>query len=235
MNIDYAERAAYNIDNLFDSEIRALQTSTDFRKRVLNSYRNIYGSNSEKESHLQWILELEKNNLPNNKNGAIRHIFQATEIEVQSSENIVRVIDKDLIKIIGLDNSQLFKLNPFDFEQLIMDIFIKIHGCEDVIKTKQTRDGGVDIIGFFRDPFGEKNKIIVGCKCHKKDKLVSLESIRALSTVQLIQKAPLALYATTGRFSRNIDKFIENVLPIGGMKVADSNKILRWIGKKDSF
>lgn len=232
MNLDYAERAALNIHNLFDSEIEVLRNNSDFRKRVIFHFRRINGINSDKEKFIQWILYLEDHG--NFFKSVINEelIYKANKFEEKASEKIVRLIDKDLINIIGANNSHLFKIDPFEFEQLMMDIMIKIHGCEDIIKTKKTRDGGVDLIGLFKDPFGEDSKIIVGCKRHKENKLVNLDSIRALSTVQLIHKAPLALYATTGRFSKNIDNFIYNILPIGGMKIADSKKILEWIMRK---
>lgn len=104
----------------------------------------------------------------------------------------------EIAESLKFDYERIQLLSPRKVELLIADVF-RNYGYK-VIVTKQTRDGGADIILF--DNNGTKS--LVEVKRHKNK--LGVEFVRKLLGVQLIRNVSYARLITTGQFSKSAEK-----------------------------
>lgn len=134
----------------------------------------------------------------------------------------------ELIIAANNDPAILYDLDPRKFEELIAHIF-SLHGFS-VQLTKQTRDGGRDIIAI-RSDLGIRSKYIIECKRYAPNNLVSVELVRALYGVQMQEGANKAILATTSRFTQDARSFAtaKNTTE-WSMDLKDFEGIRQWVG-----
>lgn len=122
----------------------------------------------------------------------------------------------------------LYDLNPRKFEELIAHIF-SLHGFR-VELTKQTRDGGRDIIAI-RSDLEIKSKYIIECKRYAPNKSVGVGLVRNLYGVQIQEDANKSVLATTSRFTQDARSFATSKTATEwSMALKDFEDIRKWIG-----
>jgi len=112
----------------------------------------------------------------------------------------------DMIQEISRNPDNLYQIDPRKLEELIAHIFSR-HGFS-VELTKQTRDGGRDIIAI-RSDLGIRSKYIIECKRYSHDNPVRVDLVRNLYGVQMQEGANKSVLATTSYFTPDAKKFSE--------------------------
>ncbi len=96
-------------------------------------------------------------------------------------------------------------MSPRDFEIYISDYFASL-GYETIL-TKQTRDGGFDMILSSKYPV--ELKILVECKKWSEQNKVDIGVIRSLYGVHSSEKVNKSIVVTTSRFTKDAIEFAE--------------------------
>lgn len=133
----------------------------------------------------------------------------------------------ELISEVNKKPEILYSLPPRKFEELIAHIF-SLHGFS-VQLTKQTRDGGRDIIAI-RSDLGIRSKYIIECKRYAPNNPVTVELVRALYGVQMQEGANKSVLATTSRFTPSAQDFATaKSTTEWSMDLKDFNDIRQWV------
>jgi len=112
---------------------------------------------------------------------------------------------KTVISDIYQSNVKLYSLTGREFEQVIAELLS--HQGFDVELTKQTRDGGFDIIALKHvSPNLNPIKYLVECKRNGPHRPVGVEVIRSFKDVILTQGANKGIIATTAYFTSDAIK-----------------------------
>lgn len=123
-----------------------------------------------------------------------------TEQKVES-RTIIEVsacVWTEIIRRCSKDPDSLFSLTPREFEGLIAEIF-RGFGF-DVELTKQTRDGGRDVIAVSHRVVSVK--YLLECKRYARDKTVGIACVQRLHGVTLSEGATKGVLVTTSRFTQ---------------------------------
>lgn len=122
----------------------------------------------------------------------------------------------------------LFDAAPRAFEEMVAYIFEK-HGFQ-VELTKQTRDGGRDLVALRTDELGVPVKYLIECKRYARDRSVGVEIVRSLFGVQQAEGANKALIVTTSSFSADARAFSQRQNTTAMlMTLVDFHELRRWI------
>ncbi len=153
--------------------------------------------------------------------------------EIYSAEDLIAFYKSIPELINGLKSCPdlLRDITPREFEEIVAEIF-KSKGF-DVELTKQTRDGGKDIIAIHTDGLGIKNKYFIECKRHAEDNTIGVDIIRSLQGVKNTKDGPnKTIIATTSFFSPDAKKFVEyESASKWDMTLADYNDIVKWLNE----
>jgi len=130
-----------------------------------------------------------------------------------------------LIKDIANDNDLLYGISSREFEEIIERIF-QDEGFETEL-TKQTRDGGRDIVAT-KYEMGQPIVFYVECKKYGKKNTVGVNIVRSLYGVQCSDRVNKAILVTTGHVTSGARKFVEdqNVL-MGLIDVDDIHRLIK--------
>jgi len=136
----------------------------------------------------------------------------------------LRTLNREIAEYFTKHPERLHELTPRKFEELIAAI-LRAMGC-DVQLTKQTRDGGRDILAAFRTHVGEL-LTIVECKKYRANRPVGLGLVeRFLYTIGR-DKASCGLMVTTSYFSPDVQALArENRFRL---KTRDFTGIHAWV------
>ncbi|MEZ5358860.1 MAG: restriction endonuclease [Candidatus Zixiibacteriota bacterium] len=133
----------------------------------------------------------------------LNDLMDASKIPHDLPSNVVRVlgpINDELIKYLAKHPERMYSISPRKFEYLVAEI-LRDMGAEVEI-TKETRDGGRDILAAIATPIG-KLLTIVECKRLSPERKIGLDvAERFLWTIDNKDKASCGLIATTSYFSR---------------------------------
>lgn len=133
----------------------------------------------------------------------------------------------DMIAELAKNPQHLYQISPRNFEEIIAHIFSR-NGFS-VELTKQSRDGGRDIIAVKSD-LGIPSKYLIECKRYAHDNPVSVELVRSLYGVQMQEGANKSVLATTSRFTMDAKKFAEATNTTQwAMALRDFNDICKWL------
>lgn len=133
----------------------------------------------------------------------------------------------NMVTELAKNPQQLYQITPRDFEEIIAHIFSR-NGFQ-VELTKQSRDGGRDIIAIKSD-LGIPSKYIIECKRYSYDNPVSVELVRSLYGVQMQEGANKSVLATTSRFTSDAQKFaVATNTTQWGMALKDFDDICNWL------
>lgn len=103
-----------------------------------------------------------------------------------------------IIAEIYKDNRRLLQVTPREFEELIAELLIKKGYQVDL--TKQTRDGGYDLLALSFDN-GMPLKYLVECKRNARNRPVGISVVRSFCDTIHEQKANKGIIVTTSTFS----------------------------------
>ena len=127
------------------------------------------------------------------------------------------------------DPEKLYNVNDRDFEVLVADVF-KGLGYE-VKLTKQTRDGGYDVIAT-KCIDGLTYMIIIECKHFRPNHKVNVSLIRQLSAVRDDNKANKALLVTSSFFTRDAQEYANGNNSL--IELIDVNQLIELIKKAEN-
>lgn len=120
--------------------------------------------------------------------------------EVQQQLLVVQAITADLLKHLAREPRSVYQLPPRKFEELIAKL-LEDQGCE-VTLTKQTRDGGYDILG--RMTTGPAPLLFLAeCKRYAEGNPVGVEVVRSLYGVTEMQRVNFGMIVTSSSFTRD--------------------------------
>jgi restriction endonuclease Mrr len=109
------------------------------------------------------------------------------------------LVDQKLIEYFHENPQEMKKMDRRLFEELVAELY-RGFGYE-VELTKQTKDGGIDIIAIGREIV--EVKYLIQCKRPDPGNIVGVEPVRQLYCVKVREKATKAILATTARFSKD--------------------------------
>lgn len=147
--------------------------------------------------------------------------FQEEEID---EERLIEVVDntKLLIRSIYEDHDLLNVIEPRKFEEVVAELLYS-KGFE-VNLTKQTRDGGYDILALQKIS-GFPIKFLVECKRYKKN--IGIDIIRSFCDVIHHEQANKGIIFTTSYFSKDSQKRKNQMGTILDLK--NREDIIDWI------
>ena len=151
------------------------------------------------------------------------------DLETEYSQNTIigvsNQINLKLIEKLSKFPTELKTFNRRLFEELIAELF---HGFGyDVELTKQTRDGGRDIVAIKNNEIALK--YLIECKRPDPGNVVGIKPIRELYGVKSDEKASKAILATSTYFSKDALKFVERNK--WEMETKDYDGLQEWISQ----
>ncbi len=135
-------------------------------------------------------------------------------------------ISQAILEKIQKNPAYLYQLSPRQFEEFIAELFFR-HGFQ-VELTKQTRDGGKDIIAV-SSRLDIPVKYIVECKRYAYERKVSIEYVQRLLGVKVSESANKAILVTTSQFTRDAIAFANRHL--WDLALKDFSDLSSWIQK----
>lgn len=123
------------------------------------------------------------------------------------------------------DNPEyIYNLEPREFEELIAELFISA-GYEVTI-TKETRDGGKDLI-VTQHIMGKPVVIFVECKRYHSQNKVNVNVVRSLLGVITDDQVNKGMIVTSSFFTKDAQSFAERQGTL--IDLVDYNYIMEWI------
>ena len=135
-------------------------------------------------------------------------------------------VSRKLLESIAIKPELMYKLSPRKFEELVARL-LEDDGF-DVHLTSETRDGGRDIFASLHLPVG-KVLTLVECKKWSANKKVSVQPIRNLYGVLMLERATNAMLVTTSTFTKPAVNFVKSVQY--QMSLKDYDDIKMWLSK----
>lgn len=120
----------------------------------------------------------------------------------------------------GISEREIMKLSPFEFENFICALLLKI-GFKSANCTSRTNDGGKDIVAI--DAHGKL--VYVECKKYKRTAGIGRPYIQKLHSAMVHDKADYAIFVTTSYFNKNAIKYAKDI----NIQLIDMNGILQLI------
>jgi HJR/Mrr/RecB family endonuclease/GTPase SAR1 family protein len=117
---------------------------------------------------------------------------------------IIVTAGENLIHSLKQQPGDLRKLSPREFELLLADL-LKDSGW-DVEVTKQTRDGGSDILAYMNTSVG-RFLCLVEAKHYREDRKVGVDLVRALYGTLWHKQASSAMLVTSSSFTKDAKEF----------------------------
>lgn len=137
-------------------------------------------------------------------------IYPQNKVVVPPKEIIrdVTVIDNSLLRRAKNNPKVLFNFSPREFEEMVCELLDK-QGY-NVKLTKQTRDGGKDIIVVQKSVLGEFC-IYVECKKYDTSRPISVGLVRELYGTIMSDNATAGMIVTTSYFTKDAQEFTEQI------------------------
>lgn len=133
-------------------------------------------------------------------------IYSPNEIILPSREIItdIAVVDDSLLKRAKQDPRIMLSFSPREFEEMVCELLDK-QGYK-VKLTKQTRDGGKDIIVVQKSFLGDFC-IYVECKKYDISRPISVGLVRELYGTVMVDNATAGMIVTTSHFTRDAKEY----------------------------
>ena len=132
-------------------------------------------------------------------------------------------ITEELIRYLASHPQKLYEVEPEKFEDLVAAIF-RDRGYE-VIQTPRSRDGGRDLIAFYKEPFG-RILTLIECKRFAQHRRIGPALVRQLYGVVERERASHGILATTTFFTSGAQK-LELELQ-HRLSLRDYNDVIAW-------
>lgn len=140
---------------------------------------------------------------------------------------VISTFSPEVMKYLADNPNLLYEISDRDFERLIAEIFSR-NGYE-VHLTAQTRDGGKDIVAFYRDRLGLRTKYIVECKRYAWSNPVDISIVQRLEGVRHSLDAHKAILATTSRFTKPAIDWAKAERNVWSLELKDHADIVTWL------
>jgi restriction system protein len=132
-----------------------------------------------------------------------------------------------LIQEILGDPQRIYETRPREFEEIIRHVFLKHNFSVEL--TKQTRDGGRDIIAL-KHELGIPLKFIIECKRWARNRHVGVDVVRNLYGVHKQEGANKSIVVTTSSFTRDAKEFASKIHTTKwDMDLKDFNDVMVWL------
>jgi HJR/Mrr/RecB family endonuclease len=118
----------------------------------------------------------------------------------------------------------IYGIEPRLFEEVVAEVFKKFR--MEIMLTKRTRDGGMDIIAF-DDKQYTRNKYIIECKRYAPEKKVGLEIVQRLYGVKVSMNVTKALLVTSSYFTKDAIQFARQ--HFWELDLKDYNDVVGWL------
>jgi SNF2 family DNA or RNA helicase len=125
-----------------------------------------------------------------------------------------------------LSNTDFNLLSPLEFEHFIGELFTKMGYYAKV--TKQSNDGGIDVIAKLQTPTSI-DEVIIQCK-HKQDPMANVDIVKVrelLGVLSSNRKLAKAILVTNGKFTNGAKDFANN----NGIELIDGIKLKYYVEK----
>jgi hypothetical protein len=124
------------------------------------------------------------------------------------------------------DPEQLYQLSPRRLELLVSDLMATVFNCQVGI-TKQSRDGGKDIIGFDSD----RGPFLVEVKRYKKWRKVGIEIVRQLVGTMFFEGVHRGFVVSTSSFTAGARSISRSLKARHGwdLELKDFRDICTWL------
>jgi len=132
------------------------------------------------------------------------NIIVPTSGVIASISPIIVSAGHQLISVLQRQPSDLRKLSPREFEQLLADLLQDMGW--DVELTKQTRDGGADILAYLNTEVG-RLLCLVEAKHYREDRKIGIDLVRTLYGTLCDVKANSAMLVTSSSFTHDAKEF----------------------------
>lgn len=152
-------------------------------------------------------------------------LYEPTKIELLELPRIISIVNDKLISLLAREPGYLYRLSPRAFEEVVAEIFAR-QGFE-VHLTKQTRDGGKDIIALY-NKLGISTKYIIECKRYT-NKPIGIELVQRLAGVRHALSANKAILATTSRFTSPAMEWAKQEANLWSLDLKDYEDIVNWL------
>ena len=133
---------------------------------------------------------------------------------------------RDELVRLKLDPERLYKLSPRRLELLVRDLMFQVFDCKAQI-TKQTRDGGKDIICFDSNT-GPR---LVEVKRYKKERKIGIEIVRQMIGTMFVDGVHRGLVVSTSSFTAGARKLAQALKVRHGwdLDLKDFKDICTWL------
>jgi len=151
--------------------------------------------------------------------------FDIDEIQDDNS-SIIQVTDQINEKVIEYyytNPDELLKIDRLLFEKLIAELFDSFGYSVEL--TKQTRDGGKDIIAIKKDIV--EVKYLIECKRPDPHNKISIQIVKNLYATKVDEKATKGILATTAFFTKDARLFFDRHR--WELEPIDYNGIMEWL------
>jgi len=139
-------------------------------------------------------------------------------------KNVINVITRSLLDKVAFRPEILYEITPRQFEELVCELFER--KGYNVRLTKQTRDGGKDIIMLNNSILGDL-MIYAECKRYSPKHPVNVGLVRELYGTIEADRATAGIMVTTSYFSKDARRFQEKIK--GRMNLIDYSELMRQI------
>lgn len=139
-------------------------------------------------------------------------------------KNDINVITRSLLEKVASKPEILYEITPRQFEELVCELFER--KGYNVRLTRQTRDGGKDLIILSNSILGEL-MIYAECKRYSQKHPVNVGLVRELYGTIEADKATAGIMVTTSYFTKDARKFQEKIS--GRMNFIDYSELIRQI------
>ncbi len=139
-------------------------------------------------------------------------------------KNDISVITHSLLELVASNPKILYEITPRQFEELVCELFER--KGYNVQLTKQTRDGGKDLIVLNNSVLGEM-VIYAECKRYSKELPVNVGLVRQLYGTVEADRATAGIMVTTSYFSKDARRFQEKIK--GRMNFIDYSELMKQI------
>ncbi len=128
--------------------------------------------------------------------------------------------------VLAKDSERIHDLSSREFEVILGSVFKETLDCE-VELTKQTRDGGADLIGFD----SERGKFFVEAKRYARSRKIGVSIVRELVGAMVDGNVHRGLLVTTSSFSRDAVAMKDRLNARGMLEIgfADFEDVAQWL------
>jgi HJR/Mrr/RecB family endonuclease len=149
------------------------------------------------------------------------------EKEIISTFSPIIVFENErVVSALKKNPTDLYKLSPREFEKTLAEL-LRDMGWE-VELTKQTRDGGADILAYLNTDVG-RLLCLVEAKKYREDRKIGVDLVRTLYGTLCDAQANSAMLVTTSSFSKDAQKFQQKHQY--QLSLRDYTDLVNWIMK----